>query len=296
MIILYFQIKRLFAFRPSVPCGKMPPKGPWRTGAGKGHKVTKFVPSWLEKDIKGVPVKTWLTADPQNPQKGKCLICPPNTPFGRIFDISEGFTAITSHNKGLKHQERLATNQPEINHNDGPGQVFIEQAFQNQEKATKKHREQEEQVLEGQILFSNYMHFHGVPSKMFTCFAEIAPRLFPDSEVAKKWNTGKMGMRASKGDYFASYGIYPHLQEELVEILRTCYFSINFDESSVNKETNLDVNVSYWKGSRVLKSNYTIITMMEGTSAEEIVNGIISKLDGDLIPLGNIVDVSFIHF
>ena len=274
----------------------MPPKGPWRLGGGKGHKVTKFVPAWLEKEIDGVPVKTWLTADPQNPQKGKCLICPApaNSPFGRTFSISEGWMAITTHNKGLKHQERLAENHQEINHNEGPGQIYIEQAFQNQEELTKKHREEQEQVLEGQILFANFMHFHGVPSKMFTCFAEMAPRFFPDSPIAKMWQSGKMGMRASKGDYFGSYGIHPHLQEELVEILRSSPFSINFDESSVNKESNLDVNVSYWKNGRVQKSNYTIITMMEGTSAQEIVDYVVGQLDSDLIPLQNIVDVSFV--
>ena len=89
-------------------------------------------------------------------------------------------------------------------------------------------------------------HSHGLPSSFFTCFAELAPQLFPDSEIARLWgiSRGKHGLRATKADYFGTEGIAPFLHEELVELLRKNYFSLNLDESSVNSKTQLDLNVS----------------------------------------------------
>ena len=263
----------------------------------KSHKVIRFCLPWLNNKIDDIPVNIWLTSDPQDPQRDKCLICPapPNSPFGRTFSIAEGWTAITTHNKGKTHQEMLAEKQKNPNHQtEGPKQTFIQHAFKVQEELTSKHRKQEEQILEGQIKFSNFIHFHGAPSKMFTCFANLAPQIFPDSPIAEKWSQAgsKTGMRATKGDYYGSFGIQPHLKEELVDILRSSFFSVNFDESSVNSDTQLDVNVSYFKDGRVQKSNWTTISLMEGTSAEEIVEAVASDFESHFVPLNNIVDVS----
>jgi hypothetical protein len=51
-------------------------------------------------------------------------------------------------------------------------------------------------------------------------------------------------MRRNKGDYFLTHGLHPHLQELLVKTLRSNFFSLNFDESAVNKTSQLDLNVS----------------------------------------------------
>ena len=103
----------------------------------------------------------------------------------------------------------------------------------------------------------------------FTCFAEIVPTLFPDSKIAQRWGGhGRDGMRHTKGDYFLTEGIAPFLKSELVENLKTTFFSVSVDESSVNKKTELDVNVSYWRNKeRIVKQNLTL-SVPEGTSAQ----------------------------
>ena len=88
----------------------------------------------------------------------------------------------------------------------------------------------------------------------FTCFAELAPKLFPDSKIAGQWGGhGRDGMRMTKGNYFLTEGIAPFLKSELIEILRNSFFSVNVDESSVNKKTELDVHASFWKDNQIKK-------------------------------------------
>ena len=86
-------------------------------------------------------------------------------------------------------------------------------------------------------------------------------------------------MRETKGDYFVSQGIAKFQREQLVAILRNNNFSINFNESSINKKTELDINVSFVKESRVVKTNFKIVEMKGNTSAPDIVAAVYGALD-----------------
>ena len=138
-------------------------------------------------------------------------------------------------------------------------QMNIEDAFRNQEELTEKERCEKSQLLKSQILFTNFVHNHLLPSEIFTCFAELAPRLFPDSNIARRWSQSNQSMRRSKGDYFLTHGLHPHLQKILVETLQTNFFSLNFDESAVNKTSQLDLNVIFVKNKKAVKQNLTIL-------------------------------------
>ena len=121
-------------------------------------------------------------------------------------------------------------------------QLSITAALRNQKELTEKVRKESENLLRSQIKFTNFVHSHGLPSTIFTCFAQLAPTLFPDSKIAERWGgLGRDGMRRTKGDYFLMNGIAPFLKEELVENLRKFFFSISVDESLVNKKTELDL-------------------------------------------------------
>ena len=194
----------------------------------KNYKVKRFKSAWLNETIDGVRVSSWLIADPRDPQKGKCTVCPPpsDSPFtGRSFSIAEGISAIKKHFKNKIHQK--ATEEPNNNmHDNTAEQMRIQQALRNQEDITRKERKEADAILQGQIAFANMMHFHGVPSHIFTCFAKMAPSIFPDSQIAKKWASGgKHGFRATKADYFLTHGIYPFQLQNLISILKTSFFS-----------------------------------------------------------------------
>ena len=99
-------------------------------------------------------------------------------------------------------------------------------------------------------------------------------------------------MRRTKGDYFLTHGLHPHLQKILVETLQSNFFSLNFDESAVNKTSQLDINVSFINNKKAVKQNLTTLSMEKGTSASEIVDIVFGFLESNLIPLSNIVVVT----
>ena len=60
-------------------------------------------------------------------------------------------------------------------------------------------------------------------------------------------------------------GIHPYLKEQLVDKLRKSHFSINIDESSVLKTSQLDINVSYWDSMGIVKRNLTTVNLDKGS-------------------------------
>ena len=168
----------------------------------------------------------------------------------------------------------------------------MKEAFENALGKRSEEDEKKKNVLNAQVKFTALVAHHNIPIKFNTCFSDTVRELFPDSETAKMWSTQNYGMRETKGDYFVSHGIAKFQQEELVAILRKSFFSLNFDESSINKKTELDVNVSYVKKDRVVKTNFRIVEMKGNTSAEDIVGAVFEALDTKFIPRENIVSIS----
>ena len=261
----------------------------------KNYKVKRFKPEWLQETFDDIKVSTWLIADPSDPRKGKCTVCPAPTdsPFyGRSFSIAEGFSAIRSHSKSKIHQKAIEepNNNQEAKQNE---QMRIEQALKNQEELTRKDRNEQDAIIHGQIAFANMLHFHGAASQLFTCFAKLAPTFFPDSHIAKKWASGgKHGFCATKADYFLTHGLYPYQLQKLISTLKKNFFSLNFDETSINLESQLDINVSYLDNDVIVKENLTTISMEAGTTATEIVDVVLGQLEQFLIPLDNIMVVT----
>ena len=75
-------------------------------------------------------------------------------PFGKLFNIGEGFSAIDKHFNTRTHQKALETlvDDEAI---DEPQQINIQKALKNQEELNEKDRTEKSQLLKSQILFSN---------------------------------------------------------------------------------------------------------------------------------------------
>ena len=100
-------------------------------------------------------------------------------------------------------------------------------------------------------------------------------------------------MRLTKGDYFLTHSLYEFNHQNLIKMLKNNFFSVNFEESSVNRQSQLDVNVSYidQEMREAIKQNFTTISMERGTSASEIVEALVAEFDSCFIPLTNIMTI-----
>ena len=155
-----------------------------------GHDVKGFISKWLENSIGGRPVSSWLLPDPTNSTKAKCLVC------SCSFSIKEGWTAITSHEKALKHSKNFKATQEDPNHNlfdIKPKQMDIRVATENQFRKTQLDRDRRSQIMRSQLMFSNACHSHGIPSEIFNCMSVLFPKMFPDSKIAQEGWGGEAG-------------------------------------------------------------------------------------------------------
>ena len=170
--------------------------------APKSHKIKRFLTEWLDRPVVGYLAKTWLMPHPQDPSKGICLVCPGSAgcPRGKAFNISEGFTAVTSHAAGAKHKKFFQQTQEDPNHNRSATphftmttlrifeidnhfnfrfaqskQLTIQEAAKNQEAMVSKDADKASKLITGQIIWANTVHKHGLSSEFFTCSAELFP-------------------------------------------------------------------------------------------------------------------------
>ena len=124
-----------------------------------------FQHSWLSREINNVHVSTWCTSDPSDNSKAKCLSCPAGLqPFGLTFSVREGFSALTKHAKSVKHAKYKDRRDGGEGIEEGFEQIDVETAFLNQAELGKRQKRENEQLTEGQILFSNFVHTYGLPS------------------------------------------------------------------------------------------------------------------------------------
>ena len=90
------------------------------------------------------------------------------------------------------------------------------------EELHKQKNAKTESVLVSQIQYTACMIYHGVARTSIDCQAGMFSLLFPDSNIAKV------------------YDIRRNLQN-----LQKRLYSSNFDESTVNGDSQLDINLSY---------------------------------------------------
>ena len=80
-------------------------------------------------------------------------------------------------------------------------QLSIMQAVKNQEGVTEQDRKQSHQLHKSQLIWSNSIHYHGLPSSFFDCSAELFPKLFPDSKITQEWGK-KAGTGTQKNSFY----------------------------------------------------------------------------------------------
>lgn len=88
-------------------------------------------------------------------------------------------------------------------------------------------------------------------------------------------------LRQYKGDYVARNGIGKFYEEETVKMMQDCDgFSISFDESEINKKSELEIIANIAIGQGVHRRHYRTLDLYSGT-APTIVEALLAQFDDD---------------
>ena len=129
----------------------------------------------------------------------------------------------------------------------------IQRSFSVQVDKLKETRTIEAQVRDAEIIYLHHVEAHGIPQHAAGCAGELFQQMFPDSKTA-----AKMTFSESKQGYEITHCRGPYYQTQLVERLRREFFSVNIDESTVLKTTQLALTVQYYHRTqgRILGEHY----------------------------------------
>ena len=128
----------------------------------KKYTVNAFISSWLEKSVGVIKNDTWLAPDPKDPARAVCKMCrESNGRQFKTFSIKEGYSSVTTHANGKNHKENIA-NDTDLNWNDGPEQINMEEAVKNLEKKNEEADQLEAKLLAAQTMWSFSVHSHSL--------------------------------------------------------------------------------------------------------------------------------------
>ena len=240
-------------------------------GRKSAPKVKGFRGEWLHMTIDGTKASLWLKPS-KDTGRALCSLCPaPNS-----FSINEGWKAVKQHFSTKMHQNNLiaAQTRPDFQqvNEDVPK---IADGLKKMEELQQVQVGRKEKLLIAQIKYTAASMFHGSSGSVVDCDANLMPHLFHDSQVVKLWD-----IRRTKLTYFATHGLYPYFHGKTVQAMKDRFYSINFDESTVNGVSQLDINVSYLDKDLIVKKRmFTTVALTHGTTGEEIAEHVLNALE-----------------
>ena len=246
-----------------------------------------FQDKWLEQP----EFKPWLSRD-KLVHNAYCRIC------SRSIDIrSMGRTALISHMKGKKHEDKLkfsqsspitvfTKNKPAVDIPSNSATHFAEVSTPKSQ-STLSNFISKKDTLNAEILWalkcvdSNYS---------FSSQADIVPlfqRMFPNCEIAQSMSLGE-----TKIMYMSCFGIAPYLTSLLERTTKDSPYVLLFDES-LNKDLKkkqLDIHIRMWDYDKV-KTRYYTSDFIGHSCASDVLDSFEEKVVNS-IGLNNIVQLS----
>ena len=189
-----------------------------------------------------------------------------------------GVSALVSHSKGAKHQERVK------NHNPNARLFFARQSDKDTlptDKAAKTTGRIDEMMNSVAVSHAEIRWAMKVVTSHFSyrsCLNlnSLLASMFPDSEIAKSFQLSKM-----KCSYYVVYGLAPYYKDELLESVKSSpAHSVLFDESLNHKlqDEQLDIQVRYWdNGKMEVQTRYLDSRFFKRPNADNIVEELLSS-------------------
>lgn len=235
----------------------------------KSRGICHFNQNWKDK-VKFPDLYYWVQEDTVS-YKVKCFICK------QSIDIANGgVSALNSHAKKQTHADYKSKNSVStyFNNNSLTENANNTEISQKVDKPStdlnsidlniaetsslNKNKEtrctlgayvNQEHVTRAEILYTLCQISKQASLRCFSDLSDCLPIMFPDSQIASKLKIHK-----DKLSYSVTYGLGPHFQKDLANLIRNAkFFSASFDEvlNKVAQKGQMDLVVKFWKDDKV---------------------------------------------
>lgn len=172
--------------------------------------------------------------------------------------LKEGEKALSKHSATGKHQKAKTT---------AGCRGSIVHAFAAAAAKNAEARGTEELARDAEIIYLHHLEAHGISPHAAACTSTLFAQMFPDSKIAAKFSFSD-----SKQGYEVTHGLGPYYSSNLTSRLQSEYFSINIDESTVLKSSQLAITCRYFnrEKDKIVTEHFQTVNIMK-KDAESIV-------------------------
>ena len=234
----------------------------------------KDLSNYLEgKDKFGQKVKDWATQTA--PGIAECKVC---VPSARV-KFEKGKRELLNHSESAKHRKHFSG----LNNNIQRQQSVTEMLAQNSDKS-----EVNEKARELEIAIVQTFSRHGIPPENTECITAMLKKYIPDSEIVKKVKLGR-----TKAAYLTTFGVGDTFEKETVKKLQKCdAFSIQIDESEVNKVSQLEIRANIASSDVGIERRHFKVLDLEAGDATTITDTVIEAFEEDNIDIrSKLIDI-----
>ena len=217
-------------------------------------------------DANGCVVGSWAI-ESALPGVAKCKFCECTVIY------KSGAKSLTSHSETKKHKDNVKRSK----HSSSQSQLNIDEALRNAQEKTSEEKQLAERTRKFEISLARSISHHKISFEFLDCLTTHLKTHCSDSAVIEN-----MRLFRSKAEYVVKNGISKTYTDETIRLLKSCDgFSIGFDESEVNKTSELEILVQLSKsGNGVQLRHYRTIDLESG-KAEVIVRTLLQQFDED---------------
>lgn len=157
------------------------------------------------------------------PGVAACDICVPKC----TIKFEKGKKELTNHSERAKHRKASEDG------NNNNRQQSVAELFNKDKEAD----EVKSKTRDLEIAIVQTLSRHDVPPEFAECLSAVLKKYIPDSSIVQGMKLG-----STKAAYLTTYGLGEYHEEETIDKLKACdAFSIQIDESEVNKVSQLNI-------------------------------------------------------
>ena len=222
----------------------------------------------------------WARPVAGDPHRVFCSYCT------STFKCSKGTSELKDHGDGRGHQAREGNATSEIARGiRTTKQGSIEGALRNSEAAAVQQRRIKDETLKAEASLATLVATHNLPLGTMDCLAELLPKIFHDSAIAKQ-----MSLHRTKATYILRLGVAKAARDKILCQMRIWPYSLNIDESVKGGNSQLEIVVIYRsKQDLIERAHLGAVDMKVSLTGANISKAMFNSLDEMGVPYKNLL-------